>query len=62
MIATGSSLAKAMWAAVELETLAKQFYHAALGGDIVTLPDEEIDRVIGKIATYGLQDGTGQST
>jgi L-fuculose-phosphate aldolase len=56
MIATGATLGKAMWAAVELETLAKQYYHAALAGGVVILPDDEIDRVRAKIATYGHQD------
>jgi L-fuculose-phosphate aldolase len=55
MIATGATLGKAMWAAVELETLARQYYHAALAGGVVILPDEEIERVRAKIATYGHQ-------
>ena len=32
MIAGGDNLEKAMWAAVELETLSKQYYHAKLFG------------------------------
>jgi L-fuculose-phosphate aldolase len=56
MIATGSSLEKAMWAAVELETIAKQYYHALLIGGPVVLPQEEIAGVIEGFATYGHQD------
>lgn len=56
MIATGSSLAKAMWAAVELETIAKQYYHSLLIGDPIILPDEEIAAVVESFASYGLQD------
>ncbi|MDX1043669.1 class II aldolase [Sinorhizobium medicae] len=56
MIATGSSLEKAMWAAVELETIAKQYYHALLIGGPVILPQQEIDGVLEGFATYGHQD------
>ena len=48
-----------MWAAVELETLAKQYYHALLIGNPVILPDAEIAGVLKGFATYGLQDGKG---
>ncbi|QRM56315.1 class II aldolase/adducin family protein [Sinorhizobium sp. BG8] len=58
MIATGSTLEKAMWAAVELETLAKQYYHSLLIGGPVILPDEEIAGVLKGFASYGLQDKT----
>ncbi len=56
MIATGPTLEKAMWAAVELETIAKQYYHALLIGGPVILPDEEIAGVLKGFATYGLQE------
>lgn len=56
MIATGGSLEKAMWAAVELETIAKQYYHALLLGGAVILPPEEIEGVRRGFASYGLQD------
>lgn len=56
MIATGSSLEKAMWAAVELETIAKQYYHALLIGGPVVLPQEEIAGVMEGFATYAHQD------
>jgi L-fuculose-phosphate aldolase len=56
MIATGPTLEKAMWAAVELETIARQYYHALLIGGPVILPDEEIAGVLKGFATYGLQE------
>jgi L-fuculose-phosphate aldolase len=55
MIATGPSLAKAMWLAVELETIAKQYYLAlAIGGPVI-LPDAEIARVKERFKSYGLR-------
>ncbi|WP_455270532.1 class II aldolase/adducin family protein [Rhizobium herbae] len=57
MLATGASLEKAMWAAVELETIAKQYYHTLLIGGPVVLPSEEIAGVRKGFASYGLQDG-----
>lgn len=56
MIATGGSLDKAMWAAVELETIARQYYHALLIGGCVILPPQEIEGVRQGFASYGLQD------
>ncbi|MDQ0457913.1 class II aldolase/adducin family protein [Rhizobium paknamense] len=56
MVATGLTLKKAMWAAVELETIAKQYYHSLLIGGPVILPDEEIAGVLQGFASYGLQD------
>lgn len=56
MLATGSSLPKAMWAAVELETIARQYYHALLIGGPVILDDEEIAGVARSFGTYGHQD------
>ena len=58
MIATGATLEKAMWAAVELETLAKQYFHSLLIGGPAILPDAEIAGVLEGFATYGLQDET----
>ncbi len=56
MIATGPSLDKAMWAAVELETIARQYYHSLLIGGPVVLPEEEIAGVLKGFASYGLQE------
>ncbi|MCP4618636.1 MAG: class II aldolase [Bradyrhizobium sp.] len=56
MIAAGPSLAKAMWLAVEVETLARQ-YHAALQiGKPPLLSQEEIEKVRVRIAGYGHTD------
>ena len=55
MIATGTSMAKAMWLAVELETLARQYYLALQIGNPRVLPDDEIARVGEKFKGYGLR-------
>ena len=55
MLATGSSLDKAMWAAVELETIAKQYYHTLLIGGPVLLSDDEIDEALQDFVGYGLK-------
>ncbi len=53
MLATGPTLKKAMWLAVELETLARQYYLTlAIGGPVV-LSDEEIARVMERFKSYG---------
>jgi L-fuculose-phosphate aldolase len=56
MIATGPSLAKAMWAAVELETIAKQYYYALALNNIAILSRDQIAETQEGFATYGLQD------
>ncbi len=56
MIATGTNLDKAMWAAVELETLAKQYYYSSLQGGMHLLSKAEMDVVLNKFATYGPKD------
>jgi len=63
MIAIGPDLPKAMWIAVEVETLARQYLLSLQIGGPVLLPDEEIQRVIEKFKSYGLRsrDGTGNS-
>jgi L-fuculose-phosphate aldolase len=53
MIATGPDLAKAMWLAVELETIAKQYYYALALGGAVLLPDAEIANVLERFKDYG---------
>lgn len=55
MITAGSDLEKAMWLAVELETLAKQYYHALILGSPVILSDAEIERVREGFKSYGLK-------
>jgi L-fuculose-phosphate aldolase len=56
VIATGANLDKAMWLAVELETIAKQYYHALMLGKPNILSDALIDETRKGFATYGLQD------
>jgi L-fuculose-phosphate aldolase len=54
LIACGPNLRKALWLAVEVETLAKQYALSRQLGGPVVLPDEEIARVIEKFKTgYG---------
>ncbi|MEM9439027.1 MAG: class II aldolase/adducin family protein [Pseudomonadota bacterium] len=56
MIAIGDTLDKALWTAVELETLAKQYYHSLLIGGPVMLADAKIDETLRAFSGYGLQD------
>ncbi len=55
MIAVGDSLEKAMWFAVELETLAKQYYHAKLLGGLVLMTDDQIAETAAGMKGYGLE-------
>ncbi|MEZ5448156.1 MAG: class II aldolase/adducin family protein [Thiolinea sp.] len=56
MIAAGGSLDKAMWLAVELETIARQYFNTLLIGNQVVLSDEAIADTAKGFSTYGLQD------
>ena len=56
MLVAGSSLKKAMWRAVELETIAKQYYHTLLIGGPVILSSEQIAETLESFSTYGLQE------
>ena len=56
LIATGPTLDNAMWAAVELETIAKQYYYSLALGSPVILTDEQIEDTRQGFATYGLQE------
>jgi L-fuculose-phosphate aldolase len=53
MIVLGPNLKKAMWLAVEVETLAAQYWRALQIGKPKILPDAEIKRVIEKFRGYG---------
>ena len=55
MIAIGASLDGALALAVEVETLAEMYWRALQIGEPVPLPDEEMERVLEKFATYGQQ-------
>jgi L-fuculose-phosphate aldolase len=53
MIAIGTSLARAMWLAVEVETLARQYHGCLQIGTPPLLSKAEIANVIGRMAGYG---------
>jgi L-fuculose-phosphate aldolase len=54
MIAIGTSLARAMWLAVEVETLARQYHGCLQIGTPPLLSKAEIANVIGRMAGYGV--------
>jgi L-fuculose-phosphate aldolase len=56
MVALGANLEKAMWLAVELETIARQYYLSLALGDPFILTAEQIAETARGFATYGLQD------
>ena len=56
MIAAGRTLDKAMWLAVEVETLARQYHGCLQIGTPPLLPADEIERVRQRMAGYGLSD------
>jgi L-fuculose-phosphate aldolase len=62
MIAVGSSLDKAMWLAIELEQIAKQYYMSLLIGGPVLLNEAEIAETARGFITYGLQDKAKKAT
>jgi L-fuculose-phosphate aldolase len=53
MIALGSSLARALRLAAEVETLAAQYWHAAQIGSPHILDGEELKKVRDRFAEYG---------
>ncbi|MDF0603621.1 L-fuculose-phosphate aldolase [Psychromarinibacter sp. C21-152] len=55
LIACGATLDKAMWLAVEVEALAKQYLGCLPFGEPPLLSPEEIDRVLDKMKGYGHQ-------
>ena len=56
MIALGANLDKAMWLAVELETISRQYYLSLVLGNPHVLTDAQIEETTRGFATYGLQD------
>ena len=61
MIAAGENLAKAMWRAVELETIARQYCASLRIGKPVILGKAAIDETLAKFSTYGLQAEDGKA-
>jgi L-fuculose-phosphate aldolase len=56
MIAVGASLSKAMWLAVEVETLARQYHGCLQIGTPPLLSKGEIQKVRARMAGYGVAD------
>ncbi|WP_206733119.1 L-fuculose-phosphate aldolase [Bradyrhizobium guangzhouense] len=57
MIVLGKTLDKAMWLAVEVETLARQYHGCLQIGKPPLLSSAEIERVRQRMAGYGLSEG-----
>ena len=55
VIATGASIAKALWLAKEIEVLAQQYVFSLLLGGPNLLSDDEIRHVVDKFKNYGLK-------
>lgn len=53
MIVAGGDLDEAMWLAVELETIAKQYYYSLLIGGPVVLPDSAVEEARESMKDYG---------
>jgi L-fuculose-phosphate aldolase len=53
MVATGPSLARAMWLAVEMEALARQYHGCLQIGEPPLLHAAEMQKVVGLFADYG---------
>lgn len=60
MICFHDNLDKALWLAVEVETLAKQYWHACQLGEPVLLSDAQMSDVLEKFQTYGKQSSKDQ--
>jgi L-fuculose-phosphate aldolase len=56
MLAAGADLEKAMWLAVELETLARQYFNTLLIGGPVLLNQAEIADAAKSFGSYGSQN------
>ncbi len=54
MIACADTLERAMWLAVEVETLARQYVNCLQLGEPSVLSPEEIENVAKRISNYGL--------
>ncbi len=53
MICFGPNLRKALWLAVEVETLAKQYWYAKRDGKPFVLGDDEMQGVLARFQSYG---------
>jgi L-fuculose-phosphate aldolase len=59
MICFHDNLDKALWLAIEVETLAKQFWHARQAGVPVLLSDAQMAEALEKFKSYGKQPEQG---
>ncbi|KQO78183.1 MAG: class II aldolase/adducin family protein [Methylobacteriaceae bacterium] len=59
MIATGPNLSKAMWLAVEVEALCRQYAIALQVGAPVVLSDAEVAETVERFKSYGPRDKSG---
>lgn len=57
MICYDDDLERALRLGVEIETLARQYWHARQAGEPVILSDDQMRQVIERFATYGKQPG-----
>lgn len=62
MIATGATMEQAMWRAVEVETLARQYTLALQAGQPILLNGEEVAQALEKFGNYGLMAARSAST
>jgi len=60
MICYHDNLERALWLGVEVEALARQYWHARQAGDPVILSDDEMDAVLDRFADYARQ-GEGRA-
>ena len=56
MITVGDTLTRAMWRAIELETIARQYYFSLLIGGPVLLSEAAIDETLKGFSSYGVLD------
>ena len=61
MIGFHDNLEKALALAIEVETLARQYWHASLAGEPVLLSDTQMAEVLMKFETYGKQPSNRDS-
>ena len=55
MICFHDDIERALWLGIEVETLARQYWHARQAGDPVILNDAQMQEVIASFADYGKQ-------
>ena len=59
MICFHDDLDKALWLGVEVEALARQYWHARQAGEPLILDTAQMAEVLEKFKTYGEQSGHG---